>query len=449
VKRKAKVHYHAVPGDWRREEKEQFLDGVESIAGVKWGKPLKPDPKYRWLTGGSDDQFEEFLPVGSKEAKAVGGASGQATFRNYSRGISTGRDSSIFAFEDEPLREKAQQLVETYNLEVLRYSTSRRARSVEEFIASGSAGLKWTDRLKEALGEKRQLTYDEGLIRNALYRPFTRKIVYFDELLTHRRYQQHNFFPTPKTEAVNRQICLTDIGGRSPFSVLMADRIAELHLCATVDTFQCFPLYTFSEDGKERRDNIPRSTLDRFIAQYDDDTITREQIFHYVYAVLHHPDYRARYAENLKRQLPRIPLTGTAQDFHAFATAGRQLADLHVGYESVKPFKLKRLENNAVPPNWRVEAMKLTKEGDAVIYNEWLTLHGVPPEAHEYRLGNRSALAWVIDQYRVDRDAAGDLSSDPNDPADEEAIVRLVGQVITVSVETMKLIHALPELKLP
>ena len=165
--------------------------------------------------------------------------------------------------------------------------------------------------------------------------------------------------------------------------------------------------------------------------------------------MLHHPDYRARYAENLKRELPRIPLAGTAEDFHAFAQASRKLADLHVGYESVKPFKLARIENPEVPPNWRVEAMKLTKEGDAVIYNEWLTLGGVPPDAHEYRLGNRSALAWVIDQYRVERDKDDEIISDPNPPDDEEAIVKLVGQVITVSVETMKLIRALPELKLP
>ena len=142
-------------------------------------------------------------------------------------------------------------------------------------------------------------------------------------------------------------------------------------------------------------------------------------------------------------------MTGTAEDFHAFARAGRKLADLHTGYESAKPFKLKRIENPAVPPDWRVEAMKLTKEGDAVLYNDWLTLHGVPPAAHEYRLGNRSALAWVIDQYRVDRDKDGEIISDPNPPDDEEAIVRLIGQIITVSVKTMQLIRALPELKLP
>ncbi len=115
----------------------------------------------------------------------------------------------------------------------------------------------------------------------------------------------------------------------------------------------------------------------------------------------------------------------------------------------MQPFKLRRIENPEVPVNWRVEAMKLSKDERAVIYNNWLTLAGIPPEALAYRLGNRSALAWVIDQYRVDRDADGEITSDPNDPADEEAIVRLVGQVVTVSVETMRLIGALPELKLP
>ena len=131
------------------------------------------------------------------------------------------------------------------------------------------------------------------------------------------------------------------------------------------------------------------------------------------------------------------------------AELGRKLADLHIGYESVTPYKLKRIENSEAPVNWRVEAMKLSKDGRTVIYNDWLTLGGIPPEALEYRLGNRSALAWVIDQYRVDRDADGEIISDPNAPDDEEAIVRLVGQVVSVSVETVKLIDALPDLKLP
>ena len=128
---------------------------------------------------------------------------------------------------------------------------------------------------------------------------------------------------------------------------------------------------------------------------------------------------------------------------------GKTLADLHVGYEAAQPFPLRRIENPEAPVNWRVEAMKLSKDERAVFYNDWLTLADLPPETHEYRLGNRSALAWVIDQYRVERDGAGEIVSDPNDPADEEAIARLVGQVVAVSVATVRLVRALPDLQLP
>ena len=213
-------------------------------------------------------------------------------------------------------------------------------------------------------------------------------------------YRLGSIFPTAQSETENRIICCTN-HPQIPFSVVMSNVIPD-HAVGGRAGLR-FSLYTYSEDGKERRDNIPRSTLDRFVIHFDDAKITREQIFHYVYAVLHHPDYRARYAENLKRELPRIPLRGTAEDFHAFAKAGRKLADLHIGYEAVKPYKLQRIENREAPVNWRVEAMKLSKDGRTVIYNDWLALDGIPPEAHEQRLGNRSALAWVIDQYRIER----------------------------------------------
>jgi predicted helicase len=159
--------------------------------------------------------------------------------------------------------------------------------------------------------------------------------------------------------------------------------------------------------------------------------------------VLHHPVYREKYAANLRRELPRIPF---APDFAALARAGEKLAALHTGYEAQKEFKLKRVEAKGVKPEWRVERMKLSKDKTALVYNDWLTLEGIPAAAHTYRLGNRSALDWVIDQYRVERDAAGEITSDPNRADDEEYILRLVGQVVTVSVETMKLVAALPPL---
>ncbi len=445
AKRKAKIRYHAVPVDWRRETKEEFLNKTESIAGVQWGKPLAPDKRYNWLQRGLRDEFEEFLPLGDRDACGQNLPT-PAIFRDYSNGVKTQRDAWALNFQREALAANMELTIDAYNAEVERWRRAKkRPKKVDDFIDFEDRKVSWSESLKKNLERGVLGEFDGEKIRRSIYRPFTAKWLYFDKLMNERRYGFPEIFPTPESERKNLVIWVK-AGGDWPMFPLATNRICDL---LPQGGSQCFPLYTYSTDGKERRDNIPRSTLDRFIAHYDDDTITREQIFHYVYAVLHHPDYRARYAENLKRELPRIPLTGTAQDFHAFATAGRKLADLHVGYESVKPFKLKRIENDAVPPNWRVEAMKLTKEDDAVIYNEWLTLHGIPPEAHEYRLGNRSALAWVIDQYRVDRDADGEILSDPNPPDDEEAIVRLVGQVITVSVETIKLIKALPELKLP
>ena len=295
---------------------------------------------------------------------------------------------------------------------------------------------------------------------------------------------------------------------------LMSDRICDL---MPQGGSQCFPLYEYIEDKNkkkfERRDNITPKARTLFQIFYDDDTITAADIFHYVYAVLHHPAYRTRFAENLKRDLPCIPFIGiserrsptrlvgkdakhagsetgapsffplaavetmqgdnkpahhpkaSAKLFHEFAVAGKKLADLHVNYESAKEFKLQRIENKEVKLDWRVEAMKLigrrrgdetlTKKDQSLLtssptvdlyYNDFLTLSGIPPEVFDYKLGNRSALEWVIDQYRVTRDEKGIIASDPNRTDDEEYIVRLIGQVITVSLETMKVVEELPRI---
>jgi predicted helicase len=205
---------------------------------------------------------------------------------------------------------------------------------------------------------------------------------------------------------------------------------------------QCFPFYTYDEDGTNRQENIPLSALVRFQTYYGDDKITRWDIFHYVYALLHHPGYRERFAANLKRELPRIPF---APAFRSFATAGRKLVELHVSYEHAKKYPLKRVENRDVPLNWRVDPkMKLTPDKRAIIYNDFLTLEGIPSKAFDYKLGNRSAIEWVIDQYEVSVDKQSGIENDPNRVDDEQYIVHLVGQVITVSLETLKIVKSLP-----
>jgi predicted helicase len=208
---------------------------------------------------------------------------------------------------------------------------------------------------------------------------------------------------------------------------------------------QCFPFYVYNEDGTHRRDNLTEWALDHFREDYEDAKITKWDIFYYVYGVLHHPQYRAKYAENLKRELPRIPL---AKDFRAFANAGKELAQLHIDYERLEPYPLKFLENKELPLSYRVEdKMRLSKDRKSLKVNDSLTLAGIPPETFEYRLGNRSALEWVIDQYQVTEDKRSGIRSDPNRTDDPEYTVRLVGQVVRVSLETVRIagtINALP-----
>lgn len=208
------------------------------------------------------------------------------------------------------------------------------------------------------------------------------------------------------------------------------------------DAFQCFPYYTYSEDGSNRRENITDWALAQFQAQYGAQ-VTKWDIFHYVYAMLHHPQYRERYAENLKRELPRIPLLKDCAAFDTCVRVGKQLMELHLHYEQAAEYPLAWQENNAVPVSWYVKKMKLAPDKSALVVNEWLTLANIPAECFQYRLGNRSALEWVIDQYRVSTDKRSGITSDPNRLDDEQYIVRLVGKVITVSVKTVKLVEEL------
>jgi len=208
---------------------------------------------------------------------------------------------------------------------------------------------------------------------------------------------------------------------------------------------QCFPYYTYTEDGTNHRENITDWALQQFQTKYGPQT-TKWDIFHYIYAILHHPQYRERYAENLKRDLPHIPLIATQQSFAYCVSTGQALMDLHLNYEKAQEYRLTTWqENDSVPFSWRVEKMRLTPDKTAIIVNESLTLAGIPSASFLYRLGNRSALEWVLDQYQISTDKRSGIVSDPNNLDDEEYIVRLLGKVITVSVETVKLVHELAQ----
>ncbi len=225
----------------------------------------------------------------------------------------------------------------------------------------------------------------------------------------------------------------------------MANAIPDVVMCGGFGApTQCFPFYIYAEDGTNRRENLTDWAWQEYRAHYGDDAIAKWDIFHYVYALLHHPAYRTKYAANLRRELPRIPW---APDFWGFAQAGARLAELHVNYEQQPEYPLKYVEKAGAPLNWRVERMKLYPDKTALIYNNFLTLEGIPPEVFDYKLGNRAALDWVIDQYKVSTDPRSGITNDPNRLDDPPYIVRLIGQVITVSLETLKIISDLPAIE--
>lgn len=438
------LNYAEVGEDWTKERKWKWLEDKASIGGVKW-RTLKPDVRHTWLHDAEGAGFAKLLPIGSKEAKSLDSLDAQAIFRTFSNGVKSNNDDLVYDFDWSRLAKRSERMVGAYHAEMDRWRRAKKPDNLEEFLRVDPKVCKWIRHTKRNLLRETEVEFDAAKIRPALYRPFTRRSYFFERVFSEDIYQFPDFFPTKRNSAENRVLCVTDAGSEKPFMSLVADDIVDLHLVGAGASCQCFPLYTYDADGGHRRDNVTDWALEQFKAQYSKAKITKKDIFHYVYAVLHHPAYREKYAANLRRELPRIPF---APDFAAFAKAGEKLETLHTDYEDQKEFKLKRVEAKGVKPDWRVEKMKLSKDKSELAYNDWLTLAGIPEAAHTYRLGNRSALDWIIDQYQVERakDNPDTVLSDPNRDDDEEYIVRLIGQVVTVSVETMKLVQTMPGL---
>ena len=422
-----------------RQEKLSWLTRHSTIADLPIRR-LTPDSRNQWLTDGVSTVFESFLPVANDNRTGI---SQDAIFAERSLGLNSNRDTWAYNFSREQLETNVTTLSAFYNAELRRWhGTPTNARgALDGFLRTEEDKIKWSSRLKEHLLAANEATFQAPHIRLAVYRPFSKQYLYFDRILNHRRGRLPRFFPSENTS--NIALSVTDMSGRSDFSILASAVVPDLHLCASMDGFQCFPFYIFDEDGSNRRENVTDWALEEFRKHYNDATISKWDIFYYTYAVLHSPEYRERYAANLKRELPRIPY---APDFWGFAKAGKCLAELHVNYEKQPEYPLERNENPNAKLSFRVEKMRLGKDKSALVYNEFLTLAGIPPETFEYRLGNRSALEWVIDQYQVSTDKRSGITNDPNREDDPEYIVRLIGQVITVSKETVRIVKALPDL---
>ena len=433
------IYYHRVPENWRKSEKLAFLADTGGISKINWSE-LHPDNKHSWLTEGIKPEFDKFLSLGTKETKSSQGNNVPAIFRRYSGGVKTNRDSWAYNYNQQVLKGKIEYLLEAYNAEVFRWVRNGQPKEVDNFVSYDK--VKWSLHLKGELQRGRYGQFDMTHIRTSMYRPFVRSHLYFDDLLNDARCLQHFFLPTSAAELENTLIVVSDHGFRAPFSTLATNIIPDYHLLATTDATQCFPYYSYAQDGSNRRENITDWALAQFQAQYGEQ-VTKRDIFHYVYAMLHHPQYRERYAENLKRELPRIPLLKDCAAFDICVRIGKLLMELHLNYEQASEYPLTWLENRDVPVNWYVKKMKLMADKSAIVINDWLILTGIPHECFQYRLGNRSALEWIIDQYQVSTDKRSGITSDPNRLEDKQYIVKLVGKVVGVSVETVKLVGEL------
>ncbi|GHO44568.1 type ISP restriction/modification enzyme [Ktedonospora formicarum] len=440
------INYYKVDDNLKGTAKLKFLAEAGSIKGITW-QILQPDENYTWITEGLHKEFAMFLAMGNKDAKAAnnvdaGGAEFRSIFKAYSPGIQTNRDSWMYDFDKNKLAEKAKRIIDTYNLEMTRWQKAGSPKDIDNFVLADETKIKWSSRLKECLARGIEAHFNSNAIRNAFYRPYTRKYLYFDSIMNHRQGVFQSIYPQPICETDNTVIWLK-VGAEWPTFALAVNAFPDL---LPQGASQCFPFYTYSKDGSNRRENITNWALKQFREKYGSE-VTKRDIFHYVYAMLHHPQYRELYSENLKRDLPHIPLLLNEESFEACVSVGKQLMDLHVNYEQAEEYDLKANSNKDIPMVQRlyVKKMKLSADKTSLIMSEGLTLQGIPQECFEYRLGNRSALDWVIDQYQVSTDKRSGLESDPNRLDDAQYIMRLVKQVVTVSVKTVELVKELEE----
>jgi predicted helicase len=452
-KRRCSINYASSESFWTRWQKYDWLESLGDRSHVAW-KRIEPDSENNWLAEADSGDFQNFLPIATNTHECL--------FAVISNGVQTNRDAWVYNFAAEELYGNVERLTALYNQQVRDWKAKEsEPERLDSFLETDDTRIKWSSRLKERLLSEHQVSAERTKVRNGLYRPFVKQYLYFDETLVHRRGQFPHILPVAKTEGENCVLWLK-VGADWPMFCLATNIIPDQ---LPQGGSQCFPFYTYDEDGTHRRENITDWALEQFRAHYQDPSITKWDIFHYIYAVLHHPEYRECYAANLRRELPRIPFASVTidnakiypvssvspvvKDFDLFgqlAKAGQRLAEIHVHYEQQPEYKLTKVEKKGEKLDYRVNKMKLSKDKTKLIYNQFLTLSGIPRETYDYRLGNRSALEWVIDQYQISTDKRSGITNDPNREDDKGYILRLIGQVITVSLETANIVATLPKL---
>ncbi len=448
---KGQVNYYDIGDDLTTKEKRVQIVALASINEItkedKWQR-ITPNKHGDWL-GQRDDTFSKFIVLGDKRGDAL------KVFNNFSQGLLTARDAWCYNASFSSVSENMKRMIEFYSSELNRFnaqylSAGRKEREerIDGFINIDPVRISWTTSLKQELIRGNNFIFESNSVTHSLYRPFTKMYVYYDKVFNHRVSQMPKIFPNGN--AKNIVICFSGVGARSGFSVLISNTLPSYD---NIEKGQCFPLYLYDEDGS-RRDAITDEGLAHFQAAYPNEKITKEDLFYYIYGLLHSPEYREKYADNLSKELPRIPCVKNAADFWAFSKAGRALADLHINYETVAKYPATiEKHSDLTDEDYRVEKMKYGKNKDktTIIYNHKITVKNIPLEAYEYVVNGKSAIDWVVERQCVKTDKASGIVNDANDWAVEtmnnpKYPLELLLRVITVSLETMKVVNSLPKL---
>ena len=459
------IHYHDIGDYLSREEKLAKVVGFGSIEKVPWEK-ITPNQHHDWINARSEE-FGSLVPLNDGP---------DAVFVTRSNGVQTNRDVWVYNFSKAALEDNVRRMIECYNSQVdslravCQVEGKNAVKKAQDLIDTDPKKIKWTRGLIEDLSQGKKGEFCPENVGPSLYRPFTKSWIYYDRQFN--EYFKEKFFPSVHHK--NLAISVTGTGSSKDFSSLIVNVLPDLEV---ISKGQCFPLYVyekpqvekkrlsrlFKEESPEsgvKKDAIADPALANFRSHYKDSKIAKEDLFYYVYGVLHSPEYRERYAADLKKMLPRIPF---ATDFWAFSEAGRNLASWHLSYETVEPWKSVNIEicqarkNKPQEDLYRVTKMRFGKtsageEHKSVIqFNEDITVSGIPIEAYEYVVNGKSAIEWIMEQYQVYTDKDSGITNDPNDWCKEHGdplyIFNLVLRIIRVSLETVRIVKGLPSLE--
>jgi predicted helicase len=460
VEGKATIYYHDIGDYLSQTEKLNIVREFGSVANEKmvW-KILTPNEHGDWISM-RNESFDSFIPI---EPEKKFDLKSQSLFIVNVVGIATGRDAWSLSFSKNGLTEKIQNMITFFNEQSATFAIEKQKNTrleVEEFIDQNPLRISWTRALRKDISKKIQHSFKEQELVKCLYRPFTKEWLYYDKPFIESPSIWSQIFPTSKHK--NVVISCINIGSSKEFSAIISDTYSEYQL---VFANQSFPLYYYEENkgvqkglfetesNEEyiRRDGVSDYILDKATKQYNATNITKEDIFYYVYGFLHSPEYRETFANDLKKMLPRLPLVEDVKDFWAFSKTGRQLAEIHLNYESVPPYEGVKVEGED-SKFFKVEKMRFPKKDqkNIIYFNSQITISNIPIEAYEYVVNGKSAIEWIMERYQITTHKESQITNDPNDWAEEVGnpryILDLLLSIINVSMQTREIVKKLPKI---